>query len=76
MQTFDKVCKIIADNMGLDADFNFTLETDWADLDADSLDVVDVIMSIEEEFAIEISDWEIRDLNNLGDLVSLIDNKQ
>lgn len=74
METFDKVCEIISSQLGLSADFEFTKETSWQEINADSLDVVEIVMSIEDEFEIEISDEDIYRMENLGDLVTFVDN--
>ena len=53
-----------------------TLQNDTdlqADLGADSLDVVDLLMSIEDEFEIEIPDEEIENIRTVGDLVNYIE---
>ena len=50
------------------------METSVAeDLGADSLDVVDLLMSIEDEFEIEIPDTEIENMKTVGDLVKYIE---
>lgn len=46
------------------------------DLNADSLDAVELIMSVEEEFDIEIPDEAAQNLKTIGDLVSFIENNQ
>ena len=52
--TFDKIKEIFADQLDVDAE-TLTLDTDMAkDLNADSLDVVEILMSIEDEFEVEI----------------------
>ena len=70
---FDKVKEIIVDQ--LDADENDVTQdasiTD--DLGADSLDVVDLVMSIEEEFDIEIPDEEVANMKTVGDIVKYIE---
>ena len=56
---FEKLRKIICDQLELDED-KITLETNLLDdLGADSLDVVDLVMSIEDEFEMEVPDEEI-----------------
>ena len=51
------------------------LDTDLQDdLGADSLDVVDLLMSIEDEFEIEIPDEEIENIRTVGDLVNYIES--
>lgn len=44
------------------------------DLEADSLDVVELLMSIEDEFEVEIPDEEIENLKTIGDVVEYIQN--
>ena len=46
-----------------------------ADLGADSLDVVDLVMSLEEEFNIEIPDEEVENIKTVGDIVKFIEEK-
>ena len=54
-----------------------TMETTVADdLGADSLDVVEVLMSVEDEFEVEIPDEAIEDIKSVGDLVNYIENNQ
>ena len=70
---FEKVRDIIVDQ--LDADENdVTLESSIIDdLGADSLDVVDLVMSIEEEFDVEIPDEEVENIKTVGDIVKYIE---
>jgi len=70
---FEKVKEMISAQFGVDAD-NLTMETVFiADLSADSLDVVELAMSIEEEFELpEISEEDIKSIVTIGDLVSYI----
>ncbi len=69
---FEKIKKMLADQ--LDADENeMTMETNIAkDLDADSLDVVELLMTIEDEFNVEIPDEEIENIKTIGDLTEYI----
>ena len=70
---FEKVKAILADQLEFDED-KITMESSLVDdLDADSLDVVDLIMSLEEEFDIEIPDEEIEEIKTVGDLVRYIE---
>ncbi len=70
---FKKVCNILAEQFGVDAD-TLNMDTAFAeDLGADSLDVVELMMSIEEEFDIgEISEEEAVGIKTIGDLVRRI----
>ena len=72
---FDKIKSIIVDQ--LDADENeVTMEANIQDdLGADSLDVVDLVMSIEENFDIEIPDEDVENIKTVGDIVKYIESK-
>jgi len=70
---FDKVKEIICDQLDLDEE-KVTLEASITeDLGADSLDVVDLVMSLEEEFDIEIPDDEVENIKVVGDVVKYIE---
>ena len=72
--TFDKVVKIIAEQLGMEDISEITETTSLADdLEADSLDAVEIIMSIEDEFDIEILDEDIENFKYIGDIVDYID---
>lgn len=69
----EKVKAILAEQFDVEED-TITMETSVAeDLGADSLDVVDLLMSIEDEFEIEIPDTEIENMKAVGDLVKYIE---
>ena len=69
---FDKVKQIISDQFNISED-EITLSTSFTDdLNADSLDVFQVIMAIEEEFEMEISNDEADKVSNVGDVVDYI----
>lgn len=72
MAVFDKVQEIIVEELGKDAE-EVKLETTFEELDADSLDVFQVISEIEDEFDIQIETEE--GLNAVGDLVSYVEEK-
>ncbi len=74
--TIDKIKSILAEQLDVDAE-TLTMETDIAkDLNADSLDVVEILMSLEDEFSVEIPDEEIENIKTIGDLVGYIENNQ
>ena len=73
MQTFEKVCGIISEHLGLAPDFDFSMETTWEELDADSLDLVEIIMEIEYEFDISVPDEDVAAMHTMGDLIDYID---
>ena len=69
----ETVKAILAEQFDVEED-TITMETSVAeDLGADSLDVVDLLMSIEDEFEIEIPDTEIENMKTVGDLVKYIE---
>lgn len=74
MQVFDKVKSIVAEQLEVEAD-DIKMETSFDDLNADSLDVVELIMALEEEFDIEIPDEEAEKIKNVGDAVDYIKSK-
>ncbi|MFC3928633.1 acyl carrier protein [Streptococcus caprae] len=72
MAVFEKVQEIIVEELGKDAE-EVKLETTFDELDADSLDVFQVISEIEDAFDIQI---ETEDgLNTVGDLVAYVEEK-
>ena len=69
---FEKLAKIIAEVLNVDAN-EITLDTTFVDeLGADSLDVFQIIMGIEEEFDIEIDNEEAEKIVSVGDAVEAI----
>ena len=69
----EKVKNILAEQFDVEED-SITAETNLQeDLGADSLDVVDLLMSIEDEFEAEIPDEEVENIHTVGDLVSYIE---
>ncbi|MBR2279775.1 MAG: acyl carrier protein [Ruminococcus sp.] len=69
----EKVKAILAEQFDVDED-KITEATDLQDdLGADSLDVVDLLMSIEDEFEIEVPDDEIENIKTVGALVNYIE---
>jgi len=72
---FEKVKVILSEQFDVEED-SITTETNIADdLGADSLDVVDLLMSIEDEFEIEIPDEEVENIKTVGELVKYIENR-
>ncbi|WBY63752.1 MAG: acyl carrier protein [Thermocaproicibacter melissae] len=72
----EKVKAILSEQFDVEED-SITPDTNIADdLGADSLDVVDLLMSIEDEFEIEIPDEEVENLKTVGELVKYIEDHQ
>ena len=72
---FDKVKEIIIDQLDVEEDKVTAEASITEDLGADSLDVVDLVMSIEESFDIEIPDEEVENIKTVGDIVKFIEAK-
>lgn len=73
---FDKVKEIIVDKLGVDEGAVKTEASFIEDLGADSLDIVDLVMALEEEFGIDIPDEEAQNIKTVGDAVNYIKNHQ
>jgi len=73
---FDKIKNIIVEQLSVDESM-VTPETNlMKDLEADSLDAVEIIMAIEEEFDIEIPDEDAEKFQLVGDLVRYVEEQQ
>ncbi|MDK2855115.1 MAG: acyl carrier protein [Bacillota bacterium] len=72
MSIFDRVKEIIVDQLGVDEEA-VTPEASFVDdLGADSLDIVELVMALEEEFGIEIPDEDAEKITTVGDAVEYI----
>lgn len=70
----EQLLKLAEENLDIDtSDLDF--ESKISDMDIDSIDLVDFIMVIEEEFDIEFTDEELDEIETLSDIVSLIESK-
>ncbi|MED4226963.1 acyl carrier protein [Neobacillus cucumis] len=75
MTTFEKLKPLIADRLGVKME-NIRPDASFKeDFDADSLDMVNLTMEIEDEFAIEISDKVAATLQTVGDVVNYIEKR-
>ena len=71
-EIFNKIAELIADNFQLDKD-KITMDTNFTkDLDADSIDLVEFIMQLEDEKAAEIPDEDAENIATVGDAVKYI----
>ena len=73
--TLDKVKEILASQLNIKADKITPKSNVIADLGADSLDVVELLMTLEDDFGISVSDEEAVNLKTVEDIVKLIDSK-
>ena len=76
MSVFEKLQEIIAEQLEIDAE-----EIDYAsniidDLGADSLDIVDLVMSVEDEFGIEVPDEALENMSTVEDMVKFIEDHE
>ncbi len=75
--TFERVREVIAEQLGIDDIETITMETTFIDdLGADSLDIVELIMALEEEFDMEIPEAEAEKITSVSDVVEYIKNNQ
>lgn len=74
---FEKVKDVIGEQLGIDDLETITMETTFIDdLGADSLDIVELIMALEEEFDLEIPEAEAEKISSVGDVVEYINENQ
>jgi acyl carrier protein len=74
-ETFEQIKGIIIDLLGVDED-KVTMDARFReDLEADSLDLVELIMAFEDKFGGEISDEQAQNIQTVGDAVTYIDNE-
>jgi len=70
---YERVRSIVAERLGVDEE-KVTMEAEFiGDLNADSLDLVEVIMAMEQEFDIEIKDEEAENIRSVTDAVNFIE---
>jgi len=74
--TFERLKKIIVEQLGVDEEEVTTTASFVEDLNADSLDLVELIMSLEEEFGMEISDEDAERIQKVSDAVEFIEEHQ
>jgi acyl carrier protein len=68
---FKKLRSMLADQLGIDEN-EISMESTLEELDADSLDIVEMVMAIEQEWDIEIPDEAAEELKTVGDAVKYI----
>jgi acyl carrier protein len=76
MAILEEVVDIVVEQLGVDKDEVTADKTFVEDLNADSLDLTELIMTLEEHFGCEISEEEAEQLKSVGDVVKYIENRQ
>lgn len=71
---FDKVKDLISEQLDVKADEITEDSSIQDDLGADSLDVVDLVMAIEDEFSVEIPEDQVENIKTVGDIVKFIED--
>ena len=75
MSTFEQVKGMLVEKLGVSED-KVTLESEIIkDLGADSLDLVEMLLSLEENFGVTVSDEQTESIKTVKDIVDIIDNK-
>ena len=75
MSTFEKVRNMLVDKLGISAD-KITPDSEIIkDLGADSLDLVEMLLSLEENFGVTVSDEQTESIKTVKDIVEIIDNQ-
>lgn len=73
---FEKVRDIIAEELDVEEVESIKMETSlMKDLEADSLDAVEIMMALEDEFEITVPDEDAENFKNIGDIVKYIESK-
>ena len=71
----EKIKEIVADQLGIDED-DIKLESNFKeDLEADSLDLFELVMALEEEYGVEIPSEDLEKIGTVNDLIEYLKNK-
>lgn len=73
-ETVDKVCEVVRKQLALQSDVAVTGDSKFAALGADSLDTVEIVMGLEEEFGISVEEESAQTIATVQDAADLIEN--
>lgn len=76
MDTMEKVVTLLSEQLGVDKDTINASSDVVKDLGADSIDVVQLLMAMEDEFGVTVTEDDASNLKTVEDIVSLIDNRK
>lgn len=71
---FEKIRAILAEQLDLDEDVITADSLIVEDLGADSLDAIDIVMSVEDEFSIEVPDEIVEKMESVSDIITFVEN--
>ena len=74
-EIFDKLKELVVDQLGVEEDEVAMEASMQDDLGADSLDLVDLVMSVEEEFGVKVADEDLENIKTVGDIVNYIEDR-
>ena len=73
---FEKIVDILAEQLDIENKNNITMDSELVDdLGADSLDSIDIVMSVEDEFGIEVPEEVIENIKTVADIVDYIESR-
>lgn len=73
--TVEEIVKEIVIRIVRNPDLNFTPTSTFTDFEADSLDIVQILVAVEDKYDIEIDDEEIKEIANMGEFIAYIEKK-
>ncbi len=68
---FEKIAALLSEQLGVDAE-SITMDTSLEELGADSLDVVDLVSTMEDEFDVQLADEDLSNMTTVGDFVRFL----
>lgn len=72
-ETVDKVCDIVREKLALGSDVQLTADSEFSKLGADSLDTVEIVMNLEEEFGINVDEDKAQDISTIQQAADVIE---
>ena len=73
LDTFDKVCDLVSARFEI-SEMKLSADTSIEEIGADSIDLVDLVTELEEEFGVSVPDEEFENIKTIGDVADLIES--